>query len=48
MNILLIGDIVGKPGKKIVQQALRGLRAEQSIDLVIANSPYFMQLQLRR
>ena len=38
MNILLIGDIVGKPGKKIVQQALRGLRAEESIDLVVANA----------
>ncbi len=38
MNILLIGDIVGKPGKKIVQRALRGLRAEQSIALVIANA----------
>ncbi len=38
MNILLIGDIVGRPGKRIVQQALRGLRAQESIDLVVANA----------
>ncbi len=38
VNILLIGDIVGKPGKKIVQQALPGLRVRESIDLVIANA----------
>ncbi len=38
MNILLIGDIVGKPGKKIVQAALRGLRMRESIDLVVANA----------
>ncbi|MHB0955938.1 MAG: TIGR00282 family metallophosphoesterase [Pirellulaceae bacterium] len=38
MNILLIGDIVGKPGKTIVQRALAGLRAEAALDLVIANA----------
>ncbi|MFO7908198.1 MAG: TIGR00282 family metallophosphoesterase, partial [Pirellulaceae bacterium] len=38
MNILLIGDIVGKPGKKVVQQALKKLRAREAIDLVIANA----------
>lgn len=38
MRILLIGDIVGKPGRQIVQQALRGLRQEQRLDLVIANA----------
>jgi metallophosphoesterase (TIGR00282 family) len=38
MRILLIGDIVGKPGRQIVQQALRGLRAERGLDLVIANA----------
>jgi len=38
VNILLIGDIVGKPGKRIVQQALGGLRAREDIDLVIANA----------
>jgi 2',3'-cyclic-nucleotide 2'-phosphodiesterase len=38
MRILLIGDIVGKPGRQIVQQALRGLREERNLDLVIANA----------
>lgn len=38
MRILLIGDIVGKPGRQIVQQALRGLRAERGLNLVIANA----------
>jgi hypothetical protein len=38
LKILLIGDIVGKPGKHIVQRALPGLRAEAALDLVIANA----------
>lgn len=38
VNILLIGDIVGKPGKKVVQQAVKELRASEAIDLVIANA----------
>jgi len=38
VNILLIGDIVGKPGKRIVQRALPGLRQEAALDLVIANA----------
>ena len=29
MRILLIGDIVGKPGRQICTQAIRGLRAEE-------------------
>ena len=37
MRILLIGDIVGKPGVKIVTQALPALRKRQQLDLVIAN-----------
>jgi metallophosphoesterase (TIGR00282 family) len=37
MRILLIGDIVGKPGRKIVAQALPGLRLRDQIDFVIAN-----------
>jgi metallophosphoesterase (TIGR00282 family) len=37
MRILLIGDIVGKPGRKIVSRAVPGLRLRESIDLVIAN-----------
>lgn len=38
MNILMIGDIVGKPGRKAVKSILPALREEYSIDLVIANS----------
>jgi len=38
MRILFIGDIVGKPGRNICVQALRGLRAEEKLDLVIANA----------
>jgi metallophosphoesterase (TIGR00282 family) len=36
--ILHIGDIVGKPGRRIVQQALPWLRQRRPIDLVIANA----------
>ena len=38
MRILLIGDIVGKPGEKIVTKALAGLRKRESLDLIIANA----------
>ncbi len=38
VNILLIGDIVGRPGKRIVLRALAGLRRREQIDLVIANA----------
>ena len=38
MRILLIGDIVGKPGRQICTQAMRGLRAEEKLDLVVANA----------
>ncbi len=38
MRLLLIGDIVGKPGREIVSRALRGLRIEEGLDLVIANA----------
>jgi metallophosphoesterase (TIGR00282 family) len=38
VRILLIGDIVGKPGRKILEQALLGLRRQEQIDLVIANA----------
>ena len=37
MRILLIGDIVGKPGVKIVTESLPALRQRESIDFVIAN-----------
>jgi 2',3'-cyclic-nucleotide 2'-phosphodiesterase len=38
MRILFIGDIVGKPGRQICVQAMRGLRAEEDLDLVVANA----------
>jgi 2',3'-cyclic-nucleotide 2'-phosphodiesterase len=38
MRILFIGDIVGKPGRQICKQALRGFRAEENLDLVVANA----------
>ena len=38
MRILLIGDIVGSPGLKLVTTALAGLRQRESLDLVIANA----------
>lgn len=38
MRILLIGDVVGKPGKQIIVRALPGLREREQIDLVIANA----------
>jgi metallophosphoesterase (TIGR00282 family) len=37
MRILFIGDIVGKPGVRIVQQVVPPLRRSESIDVVIAN-----------
>lgn len=37
MKVLMIGDIVGKPGRKAVTQVLPKLRDELSLDLVIAN-----------
>ena len=38
MRLLLIGDIVGKPGRQIVGRALPGLRVEERLDLVVANA----------
>lgn len=38
MRILLIGDIVGKPGRRMVTQALLGLRTREALDFVIANA----------
>jgi metallophosphoesterase (TIGR00282 family) len=38
MRILLIGDIVGKPGQRIVCQSLAGLRRREELDLVLANA----------
>jgi len=37
LRILAIGDIIGKPGRKAVQEILPGLCDEHSIDLVVGN-----------
>jgi len=37
LNILAIGDIIGKPGRKAVEEILPGLFSEYNIDLVIGN-----------
>lgn len=37
MRILMIGDVIGRPGRRAVQVLLPNLRQEYSIDLVIAN-----------
>ena len=38
LRILCLGDIVGRPGRQIVQQKLPALVREKSVDLVIANA----------
>jgi hypothetical protein len=38
MKILFIGDIVGSPGRRAVNQLLPGLKEEHSLDFVIANA----------
>ena len=38
MNILFVGDIVGRPGRELVRKGLRALVEHHSVDLVIANA----------
>ncbi|MHA2612250.1 MAG: TIGR00282 family metallophosphoesterase [bacterium JZ-2024 1] len=38
MNILYIGDIVGRPGRKMVAHHLLHLRKQKSVDVVVANA----------
>jgi metallophosphoesterase (TIGR00282 family) len=38
LNILCIGDIVGRPGRRVVAEKLKSLVREQAIDCVIANA----------
>jgi len=38
MNILFIGDVVGKSGRQAVYRVINDLKAEHSIDLTIANA----------
>jgi metallophosphoesterase (TIGR00282 family) len=37
MRVFFIGDVVGAPGRRALQQLLPGLRREQRIDVVVAN-----------
>ena len=37
MRILMIGDVIGRPGREAVHKVLPGLRQEMDLDLVIAN-----------
>lgn len=36
-RVLMIGDVIGKPGRQALEQALPGLRDERRIDFVTAN-----------
>jgi len=38
MRVLMIGDVVGKPGRRAVQQLVPGFRKEYGLDLVVANA----------
>jgi len=38
LNVFCIGDIVGRPGRRIVAEKLKSLVAERDIDCVIANA----------
>jgi metallophosphoesterase (TIGR00282 family) len=38
MQILAIGDVIGKPGRQAVQRLLPGLRRQYGLELVIANA----------
>jgi hypothetical protein len=38
VRLLLIGDVVGKPGRQIICRALRGLIERERLDLVVANA----------
>jgi len=38
MLVLAVGDVIGRPGRKAVNQLLPGLRQQYGLDLVIANA----------
>jgi len=38
MKVLMIGDVVGRPGRRAVKEHLPALREDRKIDLVIANA----------
>ncbi|MBF8267408.1 MAG: hypothetical protein HW388_916 [Dehalococcoidia bacterium] len=37
MRVLMVGDVIGRPGRRAVKALLPGLREEHGIDLVVAN-----------
>ena len=37
LRVLMIGDLIGKPGRQTMERELAGLRADRGIDLVTAN-----------
>lgn len=37
VRIMMIGDVIGKPGRQAVEQELRAIRDDRGIDLVVAN-----------
>ena len=37
MRILALGDVVGKPGRRAIEQLVPQLRAEHRVDMVVAN-----------
>lgn len=37
MNILFLGDVVGRPGREVLSHLLSGIREELGIDLCVAN-----------
>ncbi len=37
LRVLMIGDIIGKPGRQVMERELAGVRQERGIDLVTAN-----------
>ncbi|MBI2871206.1 MAG: TIGR00282 family metallophosphoesterase [Candidatus Omnitrophica bacterium] len=38
MKILMLGDVVGKPGRDVIQKWVPRLREEEALDLVVANA----------
>src|SRR4030042_936270 len=38
MQILMIGDIIGRPGREAIEKIVPNLRQQREIDLVIANA----------
>lgn len=38
MRILLVGDVIGRPGRRAIRNLMPGLRRDLEIDLVVANA----------